>query len=95
MEYILFIHNNTDTPTKDEDWSHFFNLAKSSGLFWGGSEIGAQIQLGRKEVADTTKSVVGYMRFETDDIEVLKILLNEHPVFKSGGTLELCELPTS
>jgi hypothetical protein len=95
MEYILFIHNNTDTPTKKEDWDLFFELARRSGLFQGGSEIGKRIVLGRKETTDTTKSVAGYMRFESEDIEALTNLLHEHPVLKSGGTLELCELPTT
>ncbi len=93
MEYILFIHDNTDTPTKEEDWDRFLALARSSGLFQGGSEIGKRIRLGSKELSDTTKSVSGYMRFESRDVEALKSLLNEHPVLKNGGTLELCELP--
>jgi hypothetical protein len=95
MEYILFIHDNTDTPTKEEDWEKFITLARKSGLFQGGSEIGKRISLGKKEVADTTESVSGYMRFEAEDLEKLKVLLNEHPVLKCGGTLELCELPKS
>jgi len=95
MEYILFIHDNTDTPTKEEDWEKFFALAKKRGLFQGGSEIGKRIRLGSKEVADTTESVSGYMRFESEDLVALKDLLNEHPVLKCGGTLELCELPRS
>ena len=95
MEYILFIHDNTDTPAKDQDWERFFVLARKSGLFQGGSEIGKRICLGKKQVADTTRSVSGYMRFEADDLEKLKDLLNEHPVLKCGGTLELCELPKS
>lgn len=93
MEYILFIHNNTDIQTKAEDWDRFFALARGSGLFQGGSEIGKRIQLGGKKIADTTESIAGYMRFEAEDINALKNLLNEHPVLKSGGTLELCELP--
>jgi hypothetical protein len=95
MEYILFIHDNTDMPTKEKDWENFFTLAKKSGLFQGGSEIGKRILLGSKEAADTTESVSGYMRFEAEDLEKLKDLLNEHPVLKCGGTLELCELPRS
>lgn len=95
MEYILLIHNNTDTPTKEEDWDKFFELARRSGLFQGGSEIGKRILLGTKETTDTTKSVAGYMRFESEDIEALTSLLNEHPVLKNGGSLELCELPTT
>jgi hypothetical protein len=80
-------------PTRREDWNQFFALARSSGLFQGGSEIGKRIRLGSKEVSDTTKNVAGYMRFESEDFEALKNLLIEHPVLKSGGTLELCELP--
>lgn len=93
MEYILFIHDNTDKTTEEEDWDRFLALARSSGLFQGGSEIGKRIQLGSKEVSDTTKSVSGYMRFESRDVEELLNLLNEHPVLRNGGTLELCELP--
>jgi len=95
MEYILLIHDNTDTPTKEKDWEKFFTLAKKSGLFQGGSVIGKRIVLGSKEVPDTTENVSGYMRFEAVDLEKLKSLLNEHPVLKCGGTLELCELPRS
>lgn len=95
MEYILFIHGNTDTQTNSADWEHFFELAGNSGMFQGGSEIGKRIQLGNKDVTDTTKSVVGYMRFEVDNVETIKKLLYDHPVLKSGGTLELCELPQS
>ena len=93
MEYILFIHGNTDTQTKAADWEHFFELAGSSGMFQGGSEIGKRIQLGNKDVTDTTESIVGYMRFESDSVEAVKKLLDDHPVLKNGGTLELCELP--
>ena len=95
MEYILFVHNNTDDKTNKEDWNRFFELALESGLFQGGSEIGNRIQLGAKVVADTTKSIGGYMRFESESLEPLKQLLFEHPVLKSGGSLELCELPKS
>ena len=95
MEYILFIHNNTDSETKKEDWGRFFDLALESGLFQGGSVIGNRIQFGGKVVEDTTKSISGYMRFESESLEPLEQLLAEHPVLKSGGSLELCELPKS
>jgi len=95
MEYILFVHNNVDTKTNQEDWSRFFELAMKSGLFQGGSEIGERILLGAKAVADTTNSIVGYMRFESESAEPIIELLKEHPVLKCGGSLELCELPKS
>jgi len=93
MEYILFIHNNADQPTTEEQWNSYFSAARESGIFTGGSAIGSRVQLGSKNVISTTDSVVGYMRFETDDIGKLHQLLELHPVYLQGGTLELCETP--
>ena len=62
MEYILFIHDNTVTPTKEEDWEKFFTLARRSGIFQDGSEIGKRILLGSKEVADSTESISANVR---------------------------------
>jgi len=93
MEYILFIHNNMDQQPTNEQWNSFFAKAVASGMFNGGSEMGKSAQLGRKSVTPVTKSAVGYMRFETDDIEKLHKLLESHPAYIQGGTLELCELP--
>lgn len=95
MEYILFIHNNTDYQTTEEQWNSYFLAARESGIFKGGSEIQNRVQLGLKHVNSTTDSVVGYMRFETDDISKLHRLLKLHPVYMQGGTLELCETPKS
>lgn len=95
MEYILFIHNNVDNLTTDEQWNTFFTAARSSGIFAGGSEIGKRIQIGNKQVRPITDSVDGYMRFETDDINKIHELLKLHPVIIQGGTVELCELPKS
>lgn len=33
MEYILFIHNNTESDTSKEEWDSFFDNAIQSGLF--------------------------------------------------------------
>lgn len=93
MEYILFIHKNVDQPTTEDQWSAFFTAANESGIFSGGSEIRNSIQIGVKNVSPMTASVVGCMRFETDDISQVYKLLELHPVFIQGGTLELCEMP--
>ncbi len=93
MEYILFIHNNTESAIPDEAWDNFFTEAISSGLFQGGSEIANRIQLGDKPVADITDSIGGFMRFESESLEAVKSLLGKHPVLRNGGTLELCEMP--
>lgn len=93
MEYILFIHKNTDKPTTQEAWDSFFATAKDSGLFAGGSEIANRIQLGEKVVPDITEQVGGFMRFNADSLAAVRELLEQHPVLTCGGTLELCEMP--
>jgi hypothetical protein len=95
MEFILFIHNNADSSVTDEQWASFINTAKQSGLFLGGSEISNQIQLGNKPVKRITDSIGGFMRFEADNEYMVLELLEKHPIFKQGGTLELCEMPKS
>ena len=37
MEYILFIHNNTDAATTKAQWDSFFAEANKSGIFQGGT----------------------------------------------------------
>ena len=93
MEYILFIHNNTDSPTTEGQWDSFFEDANKSGIFIGGSEISNQMQVGNKAVKDITNEIVGYMRFESDDKSKILTLLEKHPVIIQGGTVELCETP--
>lgn len=95
MQYLALIHKNTDcTPTADE-WDHFITVAVESGMFHGGSEIGLRHLIGQKEVADTTASVGGFMRFDSGDPEALLTLLQDHPVVMHGGSIELCEMPRS
>jgi hypothetical protein len=93
MEYILFIHNNVDHATTEEQWSRFYIVANESGMFNGGSEVAESHTIGDKPISQTTKSVVGIMRFETNDIDKLNNLLKLHPVYLQGGTLELCKMP--
>ena len=95
MEYIALIHKNYDSMPTSDEWSRFFNLAIDTGMFKGGSEIGKRHALGKKEVSDATLNVVGYMRFDSDDLNLLKELLKKHPVIEHGGTIELCEMPES
>ena len=93
MEYILFIHNNTDSSTTDEQWDSFFSEANKTDVFLGGSEITSQIQIGKKAVKNITNEIVGYMRFDSEDKNKILALLEKHPVIIQGGTVELCETP--
>lgn len=93
MEYITFIHRNTETTPTTDDWEQFLELADRSGLFRGGSAIGHRSTLGAKPVSDVTDDIAGYMRFDAEHLEDLTILLQNHPTVVHGGTVEICELP--
>ncbi len=95
MQNIALIHKHTETPPTAEEWELFFDVAKATAMFKGGSEIGARQTIGRRMVPDTGSSVGGYLRFDTDDPGRLNALLQDHPVIKHGGTIELFEMPKS
>ena len=95
MQYILFIHGNTTAPTTDAQWEAFFLKARESGLFQGGSEIGARRLLGAAPAPGSSAHIEGYMLFEAEDSGALLELLAQHPVVMNGGSVELCELPRS
>ena len=93
MQYIIFIHKNTDSDTNQYEYDQFIREAQESGLFRGGSEIADRSLIGTKGTADITDSIGGYMHFDTDDKQALLNLLEKHPVVQHGGCLELCEMP--
>ena len=93
MEYITFMHGNVDGPPTNDEWERFFELARRSGLFRGGSAIGARTTVGEKDVPSVVDHIEGYMRFDADSLDELRALLLQHPVVRNGGTIEICELP--
>ena len=95
MEYILFIHKNTDSSPTNKEWDEFFIAAIKSGLFLGGSEISNQIQIGNKPIRKITDSIGGFMRFESKDKNAILELFEKHPVVMQDGTVELCEMPNT
>lgn len=95
MQYLALIHKNADTRPTSGEWEHFFEVAGKTGLFKGGSEIGARQTLGGKPVPDTSQTVGGYMRFDSETPDPLLRLLDQHPVVKHGGTIELFAMPKS
>ncbi|MGJ8640172.1 MAG: hypothetical protein ACSHYA_12350 [Opitutaceae bacterium] len=93
MEYLLLIHKNTDSASSEQEWDEFFIAAQRSGMFQGGSQLGESHILGKDLGGLSTEKIGGFMRFETTDFSGLKALLNQHPVVKNGGTVELIEMP--
>lgn len=93
MQYITFMHNNVDSQPTDKNWHQFFETANRSGLFRGGSAIGARSTIGKDNVPDITDHINGYMRFDAESLDDLNELLEQHPIVIHGGTIEICELP--
>lgn len=93
MEYLLLIHDNTDQPPTEKEWGDFIEEAIRSGNFQGGSALGATQVFGKQDIPHSTASVGGFMRFNTDKLNELELLLNKHPVVKNGGSIELIEMP--
>jgi len=94
-QYLLLIHGNEKTATTAEEWERFFDAAKESGTFEGGSEVGRREIIGDASSARSSAHIVGYMRFDSEDKRKILELLKQHPVVLHGGSVELCELPKS
>ena len=94
-QYLLLIHGNTRSEASASEWSKFFASARASGLFKGGSELGERVIVGEAEALQSTAHIVGFMRFDSEDKQLVLDLLKEHPVVKHGGSVELCVMPTS
>lgn len=95
MQYLVLIHGNADSVPGKEEWDHFIQEAHNSGMFQGGSALGKRYAMGKESAFDSTQIIVGFMRFDSDDLMPLQDLLESHPVIRHGGTLELREMPLS
>lgn len=95
MQYILLIHGNAHSHITADEWNAFFASARESGLFKGGSAIGARTVVGENQSVTSTEHIVGYMRFDSEDRQPVIDLLQQHPVVVHGGSVELCEMPKS
>ena len=93
MQYLALIHDQGDTTSTNEEWERFIQIANDSGMFRGGSALGARQIIGPQLMMQTADSVGGFMIFEAKDLETLLVLLEQHPVIVHQGTIELCEMP--
>ena len=94
-QYLLLIHGNAKSQATPEEWEAFFTAAQQSGHFKGGSELGDRIMVGDSGSAKASDHLVGFMRFDAEDRQAILDLLQQHPVVIHGGSVELCEMPTS
>lgn len=95
MQYLLLIHGNTRSAPSSQEWATFLETAKNSGTFKGGSAVGEKQLIGASVASGLSEHIAGFMRFDSEDKQRVLDLLDDHPVVRHGGTIELCEMPRS
>lgn len=93
-DYILLMHNDATEVEQPEMWQAYFERLQASGRFDGGSEIGRGESLRQVgEPAPLSDRIGGYIRVRALNLEEAKTFLIGNPVYESGGTVEVRELP--
>jgi hypothetical protein len=96
-DFILLMHD--DVPANapgdtDEAWGVYLRGLRESGRFSGGSSIGAGKCFAKAvSTRPVTKHLSGYLRVQAESLEDASSFLQGNPVFESGGTVEIRELP--
>jgi hypothetical protein len=93
-EYILFMHDDTTGPTSDAAWERYFEFLGSTGAFEGGSSIGGGT-CARRDGAprELTPRIAGFIRVRAQSLDDARRFLDGNPVYETGGTVEIRELP--
>ena len=78
-------------PGGEGDWLTYINKLKDSGMFRGGSILGNGLNIS-KHSSDRKCTVTGFMRFEADNIDQVRALVEGNPDYESGGHIEILEM---
>lgn len=91
-DFILFMHD--DAAASDELWPVYLQKLSASGIFRGGSSIGAGASFRKSGPAgEVARHIVGFIRIEAASLDEAREALSGNPVYESGGTVEIRELP--
>jgi len=91
-DYIFLMHD--DGGGAKLDWEPYLSRLRETGVFQGGSEIGKGACFRKSGSApDPTFHIGGFIRVTADSLEHAKALLKGNPVYESGGTVEIRDLP--
>jgi hypothetical protein len=93
-DYIFLMHDDARTPVRVEAWGPYLAGLRASGQFEGGSAIGSGLCVRKDAVAPAiTAHLGGFIRVTAASLEEARGLVQGNPVFESGGTIEIRELP--
>ncbi len=96
-QYILLMFEDAKTDSTagdDQAWAHYFQTLHTSGRFDGGSAIGAGACFTKTEnPKPVTPHLTGFIRVRAASLHEAREFLQGNPVYESGGTVEIRELP--
>lgn len=89
-DYLLLMHNDPLKAASDSDWAAYIEALAKTGKLRGGSGISR-----RKSgpAPGITAHIGGFIRIEAESLADAEALLAGNPVYESGGTVEIRELP--
>jgi len=95
-DYILLMHDDAPQAPTPEMWDTYLDYLRTCERFGGGSAIGTGESV-RKDgtPAPLAAGLIGYVRIRAHDLADAKTLVAGNPVYESGGTVEVRELPRS
>jgi hypothetical protein len=84
----------TTDLTSGDAWAPYITRLRMSGHLQGGSAIGSGVCV-RKSGPEPaiTHHLSGFIRVVADSLDHARTLIIGNPVFESGGTVEIRELP--
>ena len=93
-DFILLMHDDTTADITPEAWPRYFADLRERGVFDGGSAIGAGATFRRQgEAAPVSTRLTGYIRVRAESLLAAEDMLAGNPIYESGGTVEIRELP--
>ena len=97
-DYILLMHNDASDRSANHaaQWTAYFASLKQAGAFQGDSAIGEGVCASKSPATrGITQHLTGYIRIQAESLSHARELVIGNPVFESGGTVEIRELPNS
>lgn len=95
-DFLLLSHDDTTDTPSGEMWGTYLSRLRDLGVFDGGSAIGRGETVRKtKAPAPLSARLNGYLRVRAPNLSAARDLLDGHPVYEAGGTVEIRELPKS
>lgn len=96
LDFILLMHNDATSALSPDMWPPYLASLQARGIFDGGSAIGGGDTFRKEGVpGDASGNLGGYLRVRAANLTAARAYLTGNPVFESGGTVEIRELPRS